>query len=594
MYNNFFGLKERPFKLVPNPAYLFLSRSHEEALAHLTYAINQGDGFVKITGEVGTGKTTLCRVFLETADKSIEAAYIFNPNLDSLHLLKAINDEFRINSTPDNTKELIDIFNAFLIEKTTDGKKVILIIDEAQNLSREVLEQLRLLSNLETTQNKLVQIILVGQPELREILDSYELRQLGQRITLSCHILPLTKKETRDYIWHRIHIAALKPRIKISWFAHDLIYTYSGGIPRLINIVCDRSLLTAYGIEKRTISKSIVKSSIRELSGRNETRYHIQGKAPKAIPVLISLCIILFIIIFYRPGGLDIYSYMAPPDVKKMPRIEFTPAFKTVENNQNKIVNTPSPTIPPVQEDIISREVIPLEQPPVPEPLPVNLKEPNLNVFLNRIDPVASRNKALKSAMDLWNNDSVIGSNMDDVKDDQTFFNLAAQQNGIQIHRIKGDFELIERLNHPAILEMYLPGSVSPIYLTISKIHGKHISLVCGDDTIKANRESLEIYWTSVAYITWKNFLSYSGIIPSSSTRDSTITLKLHLRDIGFDDIEISPVYDKKTRQAVKEIQMRNGIAPDGVVGPLTKIILYNEKKYLQIPHIVDNIQSGV
>ena len=152
MYNKFFGFKEKPFKLVPNPEYLFLSKSHEEALGHLTYAISHGDGFVEITGEVGTGKTTLCRVFLEGLDKSIEAAYIFNPKLDAMQLLKAINDEFGIDSKPDNTKDLIDILNRFLIEKKAAGQKVLVLIDEAQNLSLEVLEHLRLLSNLETTQ----------------------------------------------------------------------------------------------------------------------------------------------------------------------------------------------------------------------------------------------------------------------------------------------------------------------------------------------------------------------------------------------------------------------------------------------------------
>ncbi len=173
MYNSFYGFKERPFQLVPNPAYLYLSRSHEEAMAHLVYAISQGDGFVEITGEVGTGKTTLCRAVLENLDEHTEAAYIFNPKLDSLQLLKAINDEFGVASSGSSVKDLIDVLNAFLIKKKMEGTKVVLIIDEAQNLNKDVLEQLRLLSNLETTTSKLIQIILVGQPELGEMLDSH-------------------------------------------------------------------------------------------------------------------------------------------------------------------------------------------------------------------------------------------------------------------------------------------------------------------------------------------------------------------------------------------------------------------------------------
>ncbi|MCK5418202.1 MAG: AAA family ATPase, partial [Desulfobacterales bacterium] len=190
MYNKFFGFKEKPFKLVPNPAYFYLSKSHEEALAHLNYAMSQGDGFVEITGEVGTGKTTLCRAFLESLNGTVEAAYIFNPKLSPKQLLRTINEEFGIKSEGDNTKDLIDTLNIFLMQKKASGKKVILLIDEAQNLNRNVLEQLRLLSNLETNRDKLLQIILVGQPELSQILNSHELRQLGQRITLSYQLGP--------------------------------------------------------------------------------------------------------------------------------------------------------------------------------------------------------------------------------------------------------------------------------------------------------------------------------------------------------------------------------------------------------------------
>jgi len=204
MYKNFFGFRERPFQLIPNPAYLYLSPSHEEALAHLSYAISQGDGFVEIIGEVGTGKTTLCRAFLENLDENVEAAYIFNPKLNSRQLLKAINREFDIDSQTDDINALIEALNLFLMEKKAEGKRVILLIDEAQNLSKPVLEQIRLLSNLETTTSKLLQIILVGQPELGAMLDTYELRQLGQRITLSCSLEPLSLRDTREYIRHRI------------------------------------------------------------------------------------------------------------------------------------------------------------------------------------------------------------------------------------------------------------------------------------------------------------------------------------------------------------------------------------------------------
>ena len=225
MYSHFFGFVERPFNLVPDPTYLFLSKSHEEALAHLKYALQHGDGFVEIIGEVGTGKTTLCRVFLDRLLDETTAAYIFNPRLDEVQLLKAINDEFGIDSSADNTKALLDALNVFLMRQKAAGKNVIVIIDEAQNLSIQVLEQLRLLSNLETTRNKLLQIILVGQPELGEMLDSHELRQLGQRVTLSCYLTPLTFKETTAYIEHRVQIALTKPGRLFSKSALKEIYS---------------------------------------------------------------------------------------------------------------------------------------------------------------------------------------------------------------------------------------------------------------------------------------------------------------------------------------------------------------------------------
>ncbi|KKK97420.1 hypothetical protein LCGC14_2652920, partial [marine sediment metagenome] len=271
MYNHFFGFTERPFKLVPNPAYLYLSQSHEEALAHLTYGLSQGDGFVIITGEVGTGKTTLCRAFLDKLDDNTEAAYIFNPKLNAVQLLAAINAEFRIHSDAKNIKDLIDTLNTYLLGQKAKGKTVIVLIDEAQNLSQDVLEQLRLLSNLETTRDKLLQIILVGQPELGDLLDSYDMRQLRQRMTLNCHLRPLTYQETKAYIHHRLHIASEKPAIQFDRAVLKAVYKYSGGIPRLINIACDRSLLSAYGKNQPNVTGRIARHAIRELSGSKGT-----------------------------------------------------------------------------------------------------------------------------------------------------------------------------------------------------------------------------------------------------------------------------------------------------------------------------------
>ncbi len=296
MYNTFFDLRKKPFKLVPNPEFLFLGRCHEEVLAHLTYATSQGDGFVEITGEVGTGKTTLCRVFLENLDKDIEAAFIFNSKLDSTQLLKAINKELGIISIANGPVELTQDLNDFLLEKKSQGKSVILLIDEAQNLGKETLEQLRLLSNLETTSSKLLQIILVGQPELREILDSHEMRQLRQRINLSYHIHPMTQKETFDYITHRINVASRKPQTLFTRSAQKNIFQVTRGIPRLINITCDRALLVAYSLNQNRVTPSSVRVAVDELNINIQNKSQYGSIWKKTAMALFSIIFILSIL----------------------------------------------------------------------------------------------------------------------------------------------------------------------------------------------------------------------------------------------------------------------------------------------------------
>ena len=597
MYKDFFGFKERPFNLVPDPIYLFLSKSHEEAMAHLTYAMIQGDGFVEITGEVGTGKTTLCRAFLEDLDKNTKAAYIFNPKLNSIQLIKAINDEFGISSEADNTKDLIDTLNYFLIENKAKGKKILLIIDEAQNLTNEVMEQLRLLSNLETTRHKLLQIILVGQTELREKLNSYALRQLAQRITLSCQLIPLSYKEVRKYIQHRINIASRKPRIKLTRVAYWAIYRYSRGIPRLINIVCDRALLTAFGLDKQIITGNIVRSSIRELTSRSDVRRYSPLGVKKAILFLSVLIIILLIIIFYRPGFLNVNAIFNSPESKK-------PDISQHENLTMPAPTNPAPDSPESKKnDIPQSEHTKITTPvnltpdlklakpkPVVDPEPIMDPVRDLEEFLGKINRFSSRHMAFKVAMDLWNIESEIKSHLNGIDNDQSFFQLAAKQNGLLIRRIHGNFNKVKQLNLPAILELYVPGDLSPVYLTLSKIDYTKITLSGGERNvaIKSEQKDLESYWSGVAYIPWKNFLSMTGTIPLDSPKDSIITLKELMQDIGFNEIEISPFYDEQTQQAVREIQKKYSIQIDGIVGSTTKIALHNEKKILGIPHIMD------
>jgi general secretion pathway protein A len=597
MYENFFGLKERPFKLVPNPAYLYLSKSHEEVLAHLTYTVIQGDGFMEITGEVGTGKTTLCRAFLENLDSDTKAAFIFNPNLNSLQLLKTINDEFGINSDADNTKDLIDTLNSFLIMQKTQGKNTILLIDEAQNLTKEVLEQLRLLSNLETARHKLLHIILVGQPELKKTLNSFELRQLGQRISLSCRIIPLNNKEVIEYIEHRINIASQKPGVKFSRAAYRSIYKYSRGVPRLINIVCDRALLTAFGLDQQTIKGKTIKTSIRELTARGEIEKNNPRKRRKFILFVSIFCLTLMISIIYSPRFFDVNTINNSPEIEKLdvPRsdgiktsvsddpataseITRAPPVKASKSDPESIVK---PGVKPAAESVVKPGVKPAAKSVVK---PVG----NLGNFLGKMDRFSSRDMAIKVALGLWNTEPEIKPNLDLIDDDHDFFRIAAEKNGLSIRRIVGNLNAVKKLNLPVVLTFYPSNKVSPVYLTLSKVEYGKITLRGGKEDISLDLTptELEAHWSRVAYIPWKNFLSLKGTIPLDSPNESIITLKMLLRDIGFKDVEISPSYDDKTQQAVKKIQRKYGLHIDGAVGSTTKIALYNEKYFSELPHI--------
>jgi general secretion pathway protein A len=268
MYESFFALKQKPFTITANPSFLYLSQRHKEALSYLSYGIKERVGFIEITGEVGTGKTTICRALLNQLDETTKTAFIFNSNVSESQLMQTIVEDLGITTKRKGKGALFADLNRFLIEQLTLGNNVVLIIDEAQNLSAKLLEQIRMLSNLEAENQKLLQIVLVGQPELREKLRTPELRQLRQRISVRYHITALTPEDVPLYIRHRLTMAGSNgagPSFQSE--ALDEIFKYSGGIPRLINIVCDKALLLAYVLENRTITPDLIKQSIIEIEG---------------------------------------------------------------------------------------------------------------------------------------------------------------------------------------------------------------------------------------------------------------------------------------------------------------------------------------
>lgn len=271
MYLPFFGFKEPPFKLSPDPRFFFSSRKHQEAFSHILYGLKERKGFIVVTGEVGTGKTTLCRLLLAKLDPTVRTALLFNPQLTTVELLQSINQDFGLKGDGQTKKALLDELNRFLLDLLAQGGNALLIIDEAQLLTTECLEEIRLLSNLETDQSKLIQILLIGQPELKEKLSQRTLRQLRQRISIMYEIEPLDREEVTAYIESRIEVAGGKEKVAFAPKAIDRMYAFSNGFPRLINVVADQALLAAYVGNTTFISDALVQQAVEELKKADAT-----------------------------------------------------------------------------------------------------------------------------------------------------------------------------------------------------------------------------------------------------------------------------------------------------------------------------------
>jgi general secretion pathway protein A len=314
MYTSYFDLKENPFNLTPDPRYLFLSSQHSEALNHLIYGINEKKGFMVITGGIGTGKTTICRTLLSVLDQSINSALIFNPSISEIELLETINQEFGIESGEEKKtkKRHIDALNKFLLKNFSANRNAVLLIDEAQNLSRGVLEQIRMLSNLETEREKLLQIVLIGQPELDKILTSPSLKQLNERITVKYNLTPFNRRQEEDYIRHRLTVAGGDNGFPLfSRRAYRNIHGYSKGIPRRINAICDRALLIAYSRDSRAVSGKFIREAASDMGSgyfTDKTNSQKRGKRLVFFFTLIMSILLLVTIAVNREAAFDFLS----------------------------------------------------------------------------------------------------------------------------------------------------------------------------------------------------------------------------------------------------------------------------------------------
>ncbi|WP_321417307.1 AAA family ATPase [uncultured Desulfobacter sp.] len=604
MYNTFFNLREKPFQLVPNPDFLFLGKSHEDALAHLTYAVSQGDGFVKITGEVGTGKTTLCRVFLEKLGSNTEAAFIFNSKVNAIQLLKMVHRELGIKSCAEDPCDLTHDLNTYLLEKKAAGISVILLIDEAQNLAKETLEQLRMLSNLETTRSKLLQIILVGQPELRDLLDHHELRQLKQRINISCHIRPLGRQETLDYISHRISVASNRPQSLFTPSALKGIYAFSIGIPRLINIICDRALLVAYSRQRKKVSARHVAAAVRELESVN-SRQRVSWKSSSrkvAAAAFAALILITAAYTLYANGIFNrhktVVNTISETNSSQTPS-EITPSL-AIQNNKV----APARIVKPVSEPSLSPEpdlamvVGPLQAPAVhpveaagtPPQLPP-LEGGDVRETLLGIQSAINRKEAFGYLAALWKKpvpeklavlDGQIAPN-------DYFFKIAAAGSGLKLLTLDTDLRKALKLNLPVIFEYRISFQYEKGFAGIEAVTpDNHCILFTGAGQQKYRVPMAELlpFLNGKMYIAWEDGLGANRIISDNGPKDAVITLKLLLSELGFPMQNFSPAYDTYVQDALRQVQNEAGIAQDGIAGPETRIALLRKSRGDGVPQL--------
>jgi general secretion pathway protein A len=490
MYKEYFGFKETPFSIAPDPRYLFMSEQHREALAHLVFGIHSDGGFVLLTGEVGTGKTTICRCLLGQLPEKCVVAFILNPKLTVLELLSTICDEFRI-PYPEGTasvKFFVDRINAYLIDANARGLKAVLLIDEAQNLSTEVLEQMRLLTNLETDQRKLLQIILIGQPELRSVLARPELRQLAQRIIARYHLNPLTKRDMSAYVNHRLAVAGTRREL-FPPVVLDRLFALSGGIPRLINLLCNRSLLGAYAQNKSVVSKKILKQAAREVLGELDSeRKSPPGKKLAITLGLGSLAAALILTSSY-------YFHQSRNPDAAIPEVSVETVVKEPAGESEKTaeMNNP-PTDPAVSDDRVdgSRS---LYKKPIPPPLesesPGEKQENAAPAAATTAEPEKKSDENLGS----WAESS---DRYDLKRANEALFRLwgaAYEMNGpaeacsqaesqqLQCYSAVGGLGDLSAFNCPAVLKLFNAGNQA-FYAVLSALGEGRATFVSGTETV--------------------------------------------------------------------------------------------------------------
>ena len=520
---------------------MYMSERHQEGLAHLLYGIQRSGGFVALTGEVGTGKTTLCRCLLQQLPDQVDIALILNPKLNAIELLSTICDELGIDRRVHlrSLKDSIDKINEYLLDAYSKGRTTVLLIDEAQNLSLEVLEQIRLLTNLETSKTKLLQIVLVGQPELKHLLNKRELRQLNQRITARYHLLPLSFNETRAYIRHRLSVCNGNPNL-FKDSAIRKVYRLSSGIPRVINVLCDRAMLGAYATNARRITPGIIGRAARETLGLRRYNW-------PAIAIVVTLFL----------GGVATGLYFLNQSTPLLPHVAFLAPKKVQPAKSVAVIKKPNPTT-----DIES-------QPSAPK-----LVNNGFSIWLE--NPKLSLNEALNQALSIWDQQTPHALNLTCDSLPPTF----------RCFSDKANWKELLELDRPAILEFSL-NAVEKRYVLLVGMNKGQAVLHFDNDFAFPLADVLK-FWNGNFLIIWQPPLPNSTAITPLSQPEDVLWLRQRLNTITGDEAlnNSSPIFDAALKAQVIDFQRSHQLTTDGIVGVRTLIHLENETKSDHAHHL--------
>ncbi|HBB15847.1 MAG TPA: AAA family ATPase [Syntrophus sp. (in: bacteria)] len=540
MYLNFYGFREKPFNLTPDPCFVFLSKTHKEAFAHLLYGINNRAGFIGLTGEVGSGKTTVLRSLFSQLDADHHrTALIFNPCLSAPELLQSINREFGISTCTSNSPGALDALNLFLLEQNREGRTVVLAIDEAQNLEASVLEQIRLISNLETGKEKLIQIILSGQPELLEILKREEMRQLSQRITVRYHLQPMDFQDTVHYITHRLEVAEGSGKIIFSRGALKRIYRYSGGLPRPINAACDRALMVGYSRDTARINSRIAAAGIADMMS-NASSYTRKQRLV-LIPAFAALAALL-------AAGV----YFGSPD--------FVDRFIASRHVEAVGVQTKKDSV-----------------------IPDEKHSHTLSAELGKISESESARMAFNTLAGCWNARPI----SKDANFNVQGMARAALDRQLRLYRFSGNLGALLRIDYPAGLEFILPGMPGKRFVSLAGIAKETLLIdppIAGEKSLTPSE--IEKYWTGQGFLLWKDPLNLQTGMTPGSKGERIERLQGLLKEAGIYSMPSTGVHDGNTISAVKKFQSSKGIEADGIVGSQTLMLLYRSIDRFKVPRL--------